>query len=182
MVPEWGISFGFFIKKTLQTKSYSPYFIFTIYILQYQMPGVSFFLSRQMILFHEMNIAGRQLTCECRQCGVLIYLSTGVSVYLSAIGIGVEFYWEEYKSKISETDRKLIQILRELLSPKEFQELAIMVKEKNGTPDLLLIKNNKISFVEVKYNYETVKSSTVEFFLRYGHKWPISILRIVRKT
>jgi len=115
------------------------------------------------------------------------YRKKGFQVYRSRINngyrcIGVEFYWEEYKSKILETDRKLIQILRDLLPPKEFEELAIMVQEKNGTPDLLLIKNDKISFVEVKYNYETVKSSTVEFFLRYAHKWPIAILRIVRKN
>jgi hypothetical protein len=115
------------------------------------------------------------------------YRNNAFQVYRSRINngyrcIGVEFYWEEYKSTILETDKKLIQLLKSLLSPKEFEELAIMVQEKNGTPDLLLIKDDKISFVEVKYNYETVKSSTVEFFLRYGHIWPISILRIVRKT
>lgn len=115
------------------------------------------------------------------------YRKKGFQVYRSRINngyrcIGVEFCWKEYESKISETDRKLIQLLRGLLSPQEFEELAMMVQGKNGTPDLLLMKNDKISFVEVKYNYETVKSSTVEFFLRCGHKWPISILRIVRKT
>lgn len=114
------------------------------------------------------------------------YRNEGFEVFRSRINngyrsIGVEFYWEEYKNKISESDEKLIQILKELLSPQEFEELANMVQEKNGTPDLLLIKNNKISFVEVKYNYETVKASTVEFYLRYGHKWPISILRVIRK-
>lgn len=115
------------------------------------------------------------------------YRNEGFEVFRSRINngyrsIGVEFYWEEYKNKISESDEKLIQLLKDLLSPQEFEELANMVQEKNGTPDLLLIKNNKISFVEVKYNYETVKSSTVEFYLRYGHKWPISILRIIRKN
>ena len=115
------------------------------------------------------------------------YRNEGFEVFRSRINngyrsIGVEFYWEEYKNKIFESDEKLIQLLKDLLSPQEFEELANMVQEKNGTPDLLLIKNNKISFVEVKYNYETVKSSTVEFYLRYGHKWPISILRIIRKN
>jgi len=67
------------------------------------------------------------------------------------------------------------------MSPDEFQELAYMVKEKNGTPDLLLIKDERVSFVEVKYNYETVKPPTIEFFIRFGERWPISILRILRK-
>ena len=115
------------------------------------------------------------------------YQNKGFQVYRSRINdgyrcIGVEFYWKEYKSKISESDRKLIQLLRGLLSPWEFEELAMIVQEKSGTPDLLLIKNDKISFVEIKFNYKTVKSSTVEFFLKYGHKWPISILRIIRNT
>lgn len=115
------------------------------------------------------------------------YRKKGFQVYRSRVNdgyrcIGVEFYWKEHESKISESDRKLIQLLRAILSPQEFEDLAMMVQEKNGTPDLLLIIDNKISFVEIKFNYETVKSSTVEFFLRYGHKWPISILRIIRNT
>jgi hypothetical protein len=68
------------------------------------------------------------------------------------------------------------------MSSGEFKDLAMMVKDKNGTPDLLLIRNNKISFVEIKYNYETVKPSTVEFYIKYGDKWPTSILRIIRKA
>jgi Holliday junction resolvase-like predicted endonuclease len=115
------------------------------------------------------------------------YREKGFQVYRSRVNdgyrcIGVEFYWKEYGDKISESDRKLIQLLKDLLSPQDFKDLAMMVQEKNGTPDLLLIRDNKLSFVEVKCNYETVKSSTVEFFLRYGHKWPISILRIVRSA
>ena len=115
------------------------------------------------------------------------YREKGFQVYRSRINngyrcIGVEFYWKEYKSKISESDQRLIHLLKGLLSPQEFKELAMMVQEKNGTPDLLLFKDDKISFVEIKFNYETVKASTVEFYLKYGHKWPISILRIVRKT
>ena len=55
-----------------------------------------------------------------------------------------------------------------------------MVKEKSGTPDLMLIIGDHIRFVEVKYNYEAVKPSTIEFFIKYGDKWPTSILRIIR--
>jgi hypothetical protein len=115
------------------------------------------------------------------------YQNKGFAVYRSRINngyraIGAEFYWNEYKDKISDEDRKLIDLLRVILSPDDFEELANMVQYKNGTPDLLLIKNDQISFVEVKFNYETVKPSTVEFFLKYENKWPISILRIVRKA
>ena len=67
------------------------------------------------------------------------------------------------------------------MPPEEFKELAYMVKDKNGTPDLLLIKDNAISFVEVKFNYETVKYSTIEFYIRYGERWPTSILRVIAK-
>lgn len=114
------------------------------------------------------------------------YKGKGYEVYRSRVNggyrsIGVEFYWQHFTSKISEEDRALIKKLQRLMSPMEFQELAYMVKEKNGTPDLLLIKEDKISFVEVKFNYETVKHSTVEFYIRYGDRWPTSILRVVRK-
>ena len=94
--------------------------------------------------------------------------------------IGVEFYWQDFSTKITPCDMLLIEKLKSLMSAIEFKELAYMVKEKNGTPDLLLIKDDKISFVEVKYNYETVKPATVEFYIRYGHRWPTSILRVIR--
>lgn len=115
------------------------------------------------------------------------YRSRDFQVYRSRVrngyrSIGVEFYWKEYQSKISESDRKLIRSLRNILSHEEFEELAMMVQTRNGTPDLLLIKDQKISFVEVKFNYETVKPSTVQFYLKHGGKWPISIIRIIMKN
>ena len=114
------------------------------------------------------------------------YKEKGYRVYRSKVNggyrsIGVEFYWKEFKSKITEQDRLLIKRLKSLMSFDEFKDLAFMVKEKNGTPDLLLIKDDHISFVEVKYNYETVKPPTVQFFIQYGEKWPTSILRVIRK-
>jgi hypothetical protein len=110
----------------------------------------------------------------------------GYEVYRSKVNggyrcIGVEFYWQDFASKITAEDRTIIQRLKQLMTPEEFKELAYMVKEKNGTPDLLLIKNNAISFVEVKFNYETVKHSTIEFCIRYGARWPTSILRVIVK-
>jgi len=115
------------------------------------------------------------------------YREKGFQVYRSRVSggyrcIGVEFYWRDFESKIAPDDRALITKLKSLMSPGEFKDLAMMVKDKNGTPDLLLIRNNKISFVEIKYNYETVKTSTVEFYIKYGDKWPTSILRIIRKV
>ena len=114
------------------------------------------------------------------------FIQKGYEVYRSKINggyrsIGVEFYWQNFATKITEDDKVLIQKLKSLMSYEEFRELAFMVKEKNGTPDLLLIKDNRISFVEVKYNYEAVKPSTVEFFIKCGDRWPISILRVIRK-
>jgi len=75
------------------------------------------------------------------------YREKGFQVYRSRVNdgyrcIGVEFYWKEHESKISESDRKLIRLLRGILSPHEFEELAMMVQDKNGTPDLLLINSS----------------------------------------
>ena len=114
------------------------------------------------------------------------YRQKGYEVYRSKVNggyrsIGVEFYWQDFATKITEEDRLLIQKLKSLMSPDDFRDLAYMVKDKHGTPDLLLIKDDQISFVEVKYNYETVKPPTIEFFIRYGKRWPTSIIRIIRK-
>jgi len=114
------------------------------------------------------------------------YKAKGYDVYRSKVNggyrcIGVEFYWQDFLSKITVKDMLLIQKLKNLMSASEFEELAYLVRDKNGTPDLLLIKDDQITFVEVKFNYETVKHSTVEFFVRVGQRWPVSILRIIRK-
>ncbi|MEK6755207.1 MAG: hypothetical protein AABZ02_03545 [Bacteroidota bacterium] len=90
------------------------------------------------------------------------YRKKGFEVYRSRIkdgyrSIGVEFYWKDYKDKLLDSDRKLIALLKGIMPGKDFEELAMIVEQKNGTPDLLLIKNERIEFVEVKYNYETVK-------------------------
>jgi len=110
----------------------------------------------------------------------------GYDVYQSKINdgyrsIGVIYYWQEYISKITTADFKLIKKIITILGQDDFKELAYAVKDKNGTPDLLLIKDGEISFVEVKYNYETVKSSTIEFYIKYVHKWAISILRVIKQ-
>lgn len=113
------------------------------------------------------------------------YEELGYEVYRSRIEdgyriIGVEFYWQDYADKLSEQSKQTISRLKEVLDPTGFKELAYLAKDKAGTPDLLLIKGNKVSFVEVKYNYETVKFPTIHFWLKYGEKWPTSILRVVR--
>ena len=113
------------------------------------------------------------------------YQEKDYEVYRSRVkngyrSIGVEFYWQSFAPKITPYDRLLVEKLKSLMPAIEFKELAYMVKEKNGTPDLLLIKDGKISFVEVKFNYETVKPATVEFYIRYGYRWPTSILRVIR--
>jgi Holliday junction resolvase-like predicted endonuclease len=115
------------------------------------------------------------------------YRKRGFEVHKSRVKngyrcVGVEFYWKDYKDILSAADKELICRLKGVMSNGDFEEFAMMVEQKNGTPDLLLIKNERIEFVEVKYNYETVKPSTVEFYLRYGDKWPISILRVICKA
>lgn len=135
------------------------------------------------IPYHEIE-ANRKEKAE--QIAEDYFKEKGFEVYRSRVNggyrcIGVEFYWQDFASKITEGDKTLIERLKKLMPPAEFKELAYMVKEKNGTPDLLLIKDNRISFVEVKFNYETVKYSTVEFYIRYGERWPTSILRVIVK-
>ena len=155
--------------------------------------------SEKLTLFYDFNqlfhyelsrIPYREIEVDIKGKAELIaelyYRGKGYEVYHSKVNggyrsIGVEFYWQDFADKITVDDRALITKLKLLMSEAEFKELAHMVKDKNGTPDLLLIKNNAISFVEVKFNYETVKHSTIEFYIKYGECWPTSILRIIRK-
>lgn len=111
------------------------------------------------------------------------YRNKGYDVYRSRVSngyrcIGTEFYWPEYKNNLLPSDKKLVALLKSILSPNDLLALATIVERKNGTPDFLLIKDNQLEFVEVKFNNELVKPSTVEFFLRHSHKWKISILRV----
>lgn len=110
-----------------------------------------------------------------RELGHAVYRSRVSNGYRS---IGAEFYWPSFRNKISAEDRAFIDRLRRILEPHALEGFADTVRQKPGTPDLLLIKDDRLSFVEVKANAETVKASTVRFFLRHGHSWPISILRI----
>jgi len=111
------------------------------------------------------------------------YTREGFKVFSSKINggyrcIGSEFYWKEFKGRMVGENASIIAALKFALSPEEFEDLAMAVKSKAGTPDLLLLKDKKISFVEVKCNNEVVKDSTVDFFIKYGDKWNISILRV----
>lgn len=113
------------------------------------------------------------------------YKEQGYEVYRSRVTdgyrvIGVEYYWADHADKVSDADREKIARLKAVLGRDGFEDLAYLVKDKTGTPDLLLIKDGRVRFVEVKYNYETVKMATVLFWLRYSSRWPLSILRVVR--
>ena len=92
--------------------------------------------------------------------------------------IGVEYYWKEYKDSLNSQDLKIIKTIKSITSPTEFRKLAYLFKDKNGCPDLMLIKDHKIKFVEVKTNNEEVKISTIEFFIKMNKKYPLEILRI----
>jgi Holliday junction resolvase-like predicted endonuclease len=126
----------------------------------------------------------RQKTAKPEELAKEYYSSKGYEVFSSRIrdgyrSIGAEFYWRGFVGKRVESDLYLLNKLKQILSPEEFLELANTIKTKNGTPDLLLIKDNKISFVEVKHNSEEVKLPTVEFFIKYSDRWQISILRVL---
>jgi Holliday junction resolvase-like predicted endonuclease len=152
---------------------------------------LTLFSDFQQLFYYELsNIPYYEIETNQKDKAELIaekyFKEKGYEVYRSKVNggyrcIGVEFYWQSFVSKITEEDKRLIARLKTLMPPLEFKELAYMVREKNGTPDLLLIKDNRISFVEVKFNYETVKHSTVEFYIRYGERWPMSILRVIVK-
>ena len=118
-----------------------------------------------------------QAKVYCEQKGFEVYTSKTNGGYRS---IGTEFYWQEFKECISDNDKLMIDKLKQILSPEDFKDLAFAVRDKNGTPDFLLIKNGKLMFAEVKYGYETVKTSTIKFFLLYGDKWSVIILRVVK--
>ena len=92
--------------------------------------------------------------------------------------IGVEFYWQEYTDKLSPTDKKIINIIKSVTLPNVFKELAYLFKNKNGCPDLMLISNGKIKFVEVKSNNEEIKTPTIEFFIKLNDDYDLEILRI----
>ena len=95
--------------------------------------------------------------------------------------IGVEFYWREYKDKITSKDKNIVRKIKSIISPQEFKELAYLFRDKNGCPDLMLIKNGNVKFVEVKSNNEEVKTSTIEFFIKLNNKYNLEILRIKSK-
>ena len=145
----------------------------------------------EQIFYHELSrIPNEELVTaiegKAEDIAEKHYRDLGFKVYRSRVcggyrAIGVEYYWSEYADKISEEDRGMIAELKTLLPINHFQELAYLVKEKSGTPDLLLVRDGKIAFVEVKYNYETVKAPTIYFWLKYGDRWPTKILRVVRK-
>jgi hypothetical protein len=92
--------------------------------------------------------------------------------------IGVRYYWKKYEVLLTNEDNDIISTIYNVLGEERFKELAYLIKEKNGCPDLMLIKNKKINFVEVKSNYEEIKSSTLEFFIKINKKYPFYILRI----
>jgi hypothetical protein len=114
------------------------------------------------------------------------YESKGYTVYRSRVKkgyriIGVKYYWKIWEEGITDYDKKIIDTLLKILGERKFKEMAYLVKDKNGCPDLMLIKNDKIQFVEVKTDNEEIKSSTCEWVVRNGRKYPLSIMRIRTK-
>jgi len=111
------------------------------------------------------------------------YRKKGYTVYRSRVRngyriIGARYYWKEWEEVLNNTDKEIINTLLNILGEKKLRELAYLTKDKNGCPDLMLIKDNKIQFVEVKTNNEEIKMATCEWFIKNENKYPISILRV----
>ena len=91
--------------------------------------------------------------------------------------IGWPGYWDSLKTR----EKRALDTIKSILPSEDFEKLAKMIVDKNGCPDLMIIKDKKIEFVEVKSNNETVKPVTVEFFIKLKEKYPISIVRVIKK-
>jgi len=136
------------------------------------------------IPYSEIKI-GKEIKLKAELVAKKYYKDKGYNVYQSKVNdgyrsLGALFYWLDHISKLTSNDIEMISKISSILNREEMKELAYAIKDKNGTPDLLLIKENKLSFVEVKYNYETIKPATIEFYIKYNQKWPISILRVFK--
>lgn len=92
--------------------------------------------------------------------------------------IGTEFYWQDYAGDLTHHDLGLIETLKSITTPEDYEALAMSVEDKDAAPDLLLVKDKRISFVEVLSCYEDVKPGIVGFYLKHNAKWPLSILHI----
>ena len=86
--------------------------------------------------------------------------------------------WATRFHNYSAKDKAMVNLIHTTLQVNEFHLLVNAIRDKVGTPDLLLLKDKAVSFVEVKQLNEEVQPCTIKFFLRYNHLWPLSILRV----
>lgn len=103
------------------------------------------------------------------QLGFHVFHSRVRDGYRSLIDAAVHWH------KLGAKDRKMVTLIRSSIPLDEYVLLVKAIRDKVGTPDLLLLKDNKLSFVEVKEKYELVKPCTIRFYLLYHHLWPISV-------
>ena len=143
--------------------------------------------SELAMMGEEQLQVGKEITkgIGAEDIAVQYYESHGFEVYRSRVKNGyraicAERFWPEYLDKLTEEDKKMLNKIHAILTDKEFTEISSAIRYKSGTPDLLLVKDGKIRFVEVKSDNETVKSSTVKFFIEHKEKWSVSILRVRR--
>lgn len=83
--------------------------------------------------------------------------------------------------KLKQKDRETVTAIKSSIPLDVYILLVKAIRSKVGTPDLLLLKDGTLSFVEVKALRESVQPCTVRFFLSYAHIWSISILRVDAK-
>ena len=79
----------------------------------------------------------------------------------------------------SETDKAA---LKRLSKRRDYLRLKEAYDNPDLLPTLLLTRDDtEIRFVEVIESSESVGADVVEFYIRYGNTWPVSVLEVVRK-
>lgn len=107
--------------------------------------------------------------------GFQVFHSHAKNGYRCIVDWAVNFHRYSPKAKA------IVNAIHTALPANEFALLVNAVRDKTGTPDLLLLKDKRVSFVEVKNGREEVKPCTIKFYIRYSHLWPLTLLRVNAK-
>lgn len=111
-----------------------------------------------------------------RKKGLQVYPSLAKNGYRA---VGVLDYWKKFERKLPEDQKKMLRLLKDRLGKEELKELVESVKNKIGTPDLMVITESEIEFLEVKSKYETVKLPTLMWMWSHP-RWKLKVLVVER--
>lgn len=115
-------------------------------------------------------------TMKPEDFAVKYYEKKGFKVYKSKVDDGYRGQWGWPLSRKQQIINKNIH--GALKIGKEYSTFMGAISIKNGCADLILIKDGKIYFKEVKANNEAIKPATLEFYIRLKGKFPLSIFRV----